>query len=165
MGVVVKKKEHGGATVGAASSLLAGMQLTPLRRIESSGGVVMHGLKCSEASFQGFGEAYFTTVGKGQVKAWKRHRRMISNLVVPVGEIKLKLLDDRHGSSTFAQWFEVILGMANYQRLTVPPGLWFGFEGLADGLNLMLNLASIEHDPDESDALAQDDPRFAQSGW
>jgi dTDP-4-dehydrorhamnose 3,5-epimerase len=145
--------------------MLDGVGLTPLRRIESPAGAVMHGLKASEPAFHGFGEAYFTTVGKGQVKAWKRHRQMVSNLVVPAGEIRLKLFDDRETSLTRDRWMEVVLGPDHYQRLTVPPGLWFGFEGLAPGLNLMLNLASIEHDPHECDTLPLHEPRFAPSGW
>jgi dTDP-4-dehydrorhamnose 3,5-epimerase len=153
------------AILRATSGLPTGAQLVPLRRIDAPAGAVMHGLKASEPAFQGFGEAYFTTIGKGQVKAWKRHRRMVSNLIVPVGEIRLKLFDDRADSPTRGQLFELTLGSGNYQRLTLSPGLWFGFEGLAEGLNLMLNLASIEHDPTESDALPQDDPRFGQSGW
>lgn len=145
--------------------LLAGVQLVPLRRIELPAGAVMHGMKASEPAFQGFGEAYFTSVGRGQIKAWKRHRQMVSNLIVPVGEIRLKLFDERIDSPTRGRMLDTVLGPDNYQRLTVPPGLWFGFEGLGEGLNLMLNLASIEHDPNESETLAQDDPRFCQSGW
>ena len=125
----------------------------------------MHGLKASEPDFRGFGEAYFTTVGTGQIKGWKRHTLMISNLIVPVGEIQLKLLDGRTGSATIDEWFSVTLGRSNYQRLTVPPGIWFGFKGMAEGLNLMLNIASIEHDPAESESLPVDDPRFGPSGW
>jgi dTDP-4-dehydrorhamnose 3,5-epimerase len=156
---------HDEQVASTKSLLLEGVRLVPLRRIESPAGAVMHGLKASEPAFQGFGEAYFTTVGKGRVKAWKRHRQMASNLIVPVGEIRLKLFDDRDMSLTRNRWMEVILGSEHYQRLTLPAGLWFGFEGLAEGLNLMLNLASIEHDPGECDTLALHDPRFAQSGW
>ena len=69
-------------------ALPEGVRLSPLRRIDTPAGPVLHALKASEPAFQGFGEAYFTAVGRGQVKAWKRHRRMVSNLVVPVGEVR-----------------------------------------------------------------------------
>lgn len=146
-------------------ALLEGVQLSPLRRIPSPAGPVMHALKASEPAFQGFGEAYFSSVGYAQVKAWKRHRRMVCNLVVPVGGVRLKLLDERSESLTFGHWLELCLGAENYQRLTIPPGLWFGFEGLDQGLNLVLNLASIEHDPSEADTLPIDEARFKSSGW
>ena len=82
-----------------------------------------------------------------------------------MGEVRLQLLDDRPDSATCGLWLDLSLGPANYQRLTVPPGVWLGFEGRGEGLNLMMNLASIEHDPTEADTLPLDDPRFAQSGW
>ena len=153
--------------VGGAqnSTLPTGVHLLPLRQIALPAGAVMHALKASEPSFQRFGEAYFTTVEAGQVKAWKRHRRMVSNLIVPSGAIRLQLLDDREESATQGRWIDLALGPTNYQRLTIPPGFWFGFAGISSGLNLMLNIASIEHDPAEADTLPLNDPRFAAIDW
>jgi dTDP-4-dehydrorhamnose 3,5-epimerase len=153
------------AVTGATPRLPAGLKLVELRRIEGPSGAVLHAMKASDTGFEGFGEAYFTTVGRGQVKAWKRHRTMVSNLIVPVGEICLKLLDDRPDSLTYGRWFEVTLGPMNYQRLTVPPGFWMGFKGIAEDMNLMLNIASAEHDPNECDTLPQSHPQFALNGW
>jgi dTDP-4-dehydrorhamnose 3,5-epimerase len=33
--------------------------------------------------------------------------------------------------------------------LTVPPGIWFGFKGISDDLNLICNVANMSHDPNE----------------
>ena len=41
------------------------------------------------------------------------------------------------------------IGEDRYARLTVPPGIWFGFQGEATGKSLLMNVANIEHDPDE----------------
>ena len=41
------------------------------------------------------------------------------------------------------------IGINRYMRITVPPGIWFGFKGISDGLNLICNVADIPHDPDE----------------
>jgi dTDP-4-dehydrorhamnose 3,5-epimerase len=60
---------------------------------------------------------------------------------------------------------DLTLGTTNYQRLTLPPNLWFAFQGRSAGLNLMLNLASIPHDPDESDTRPLDAPEFAAMAW
>ena len=40
-------------------------------------------------------------------------------------------------------------GDNNYSRLTVPPGIWFGFQGLKVDASLVLNIANIPHDPFE----------------
>ena len=42
------------------------------------------------------------------------------------------------------------IGLSNYSRIIVPPGIWFGFKGLSKNNNLVSNLANIKHDPQES---------------
>lgn len=124
--------------------------VTPLKRIPTPGGEVMHALKASDDSYAGFGEAYFSTVEKGAVKGWKRHNRMTLNLVVPVGMVEFVVHDPEAAEAERFRSFTLGPG-ATYARLTVPPGLWMAFAGRAEGLNLVLNAASIEHDPDEAD--------------
>ena len=127
--------------------------LTPLRIIENPAGEILHALKQPEASYAGFGEAYFSTVGFQVVKGWKKHTRMVLNLVVPCGTILFVLFDGRAGSETQGQLMEVTLSKENYQRLTVPPGVWMAFKGLSNELNMLLNIASIPHDPQEAENL------------
>ena len=129
-------------------SQVSEVSLTPLRRIATPGGDVLHALKAVEAGYAGFGEAYFTTVEKDFVKGWKRHSVMVLNLVVPCGEIQVCTYDEVH-----SRLRSVRLGPSAprlYQRLTVPPGHWVAFGGVGNGLNLMLNVASIGHDPAEA---------------
>jgi dTDP-4-dehydrorhamnose 3,5-epimerase len=135
---------------------IADCQLTPLRIIPGDKGDVMHALCCTDEGFVAFGEAYFSTVKEGENKGWKRHHRMTLNLVVSVGRIRFRLYDDRPASPTCGQFDEVELSPKNYQRLTVPPGVWLSFEGLANGLNLLLNIADIPYDPNEVEAKSID---------
>ena len=135
------------------NNAIEGVILAPLKIISGDAGDVLHVMKRTDASFCGFGEVYFSTVNKGQVKGWKRHREMTLNLVVPCGEIKFVLYDDRTESPTCGKIFEVVLSRGNYQRLTVPPMIWMGFMGTGDGLNMLLNIASIPHDPQEADQM------------
>lgn len=133
--------------------LMDGISLTPLKIIPGTNGAVMHALKNHEDDFQEFGEAYFSIVDHNSVKGWKKHKRMISNLIVPVGEILFVFYDDRKNSGTFGGFFQVELSSRNYQRLTVKPGIWMAFKGMGENLNLLLNISSIPHDPEESDTL------------
>lgn len=126
-----------------------GCNLHPLRIIPGEKGNVMHALRSTDEGFVAFGEAYFSSVKKGETKGWKRHHRMTLNLVVPVGGIRFYLHDDRPGSISFGRMEMVELSNENYQRLTVPPGIWFAFQGIKPGLNLLLNMADLEHDPAE----------------
>lgn len=131
--------------------MIEGVHITPLRIIPGENGDVLHAIKVADPSFAGFGEAYFSTIDEGAVKAWKRHRKMILNLVVPVGEIKFVMFDDRQNSRTCGKFSEIILSRSNYQRLTIPPMIWMGFKGLGKGLNMLLNISNMPHDPDEVD--------------
>jgi dTDP-4-dehydrorhamnose 3,5-epimerase len=132
---------------------LNGVQLTPLKRIEGEAGKVLHALKKTDDSFAGFGEAYFSTVLPGKTKGWKKHREMTLNVIVPVGAIRFVMYDDREDSATKGSVQEVILSPDNYQRLTVPPGIWMAFHGEGVTENMLLNMASIPHDPNEADNL------------
>jgi dTDP-4-dehydrorhamnose 3,5-epimerase len=131
--------------------MIEGIILTPLRIINVPGGDVYHGLKASDPEYVGFGEIYFSSVEMDAVKAWKKHKMMTMNLVVPTGRIAVVVLDDREESSTSGSFQQIILDRNNYCRITIPPDLWFGFKGLGKDLNLLMNLANIEHDPAEGD--------------
>jgi len=133
--------------------MIEGVELTPLTIIPGEFGNVLHAIKRTEDSFHGFGEAYFSTANKGAIKAWKRHHKMTLNLVIPCGEIKFALYDDRPGSPTYGEINEFTLSLQNYQRLTVSPMIWLGFKGLGDGLNMLMNVSNIPHDPDEYDRI------------
>jgi dTDP-4-dehydrorhamnose 3,5-epimerase len=139
--------------------LIEGIEVTNLKIVPNDKGEIYHGLKSSDICFNGFGEAYFTTINKGFVKGWKKHNSMISNLLVPTGIIRLVFYDDRINSSTKnnANIFE--LSNLNYKRITVNPGIWFAFEGLGE-FNLLLNISNIVHDPNESDNIALDNSSF-----
>ena len=52
------------------------------------------------------------------------------------------------------------IGVDHYARLTVPPGIWFGFQGLAEPQSLVLNIASISHEPSEVERLALSDINY-----
>ena len=119
--------------------------VSPLKKIPTKGGDILHALREFDPGYNGFGEVYFSFVEKGAIKAWKCHQRMTLNLVVPIGEISFVFhLPD--GKNSFRS---EIIGKSRYSRLTVPAGIWFGFQGNSNGDSLLMNLADITHDPDE----------------
>ena len=128
--------------------LISGIILTPLKQIFHPQGDVFHAMKKSDDGFAGFGEAYFSTIAKGEIKAWKKHTEMTLNLIVPVGKIRFVAYDDRENSATKGVFNEFILSLKNYARLTVPPHIWLAFKGI-DEKNLLLNIANLEHNPNE----------------
>lgn len=135
-----------------ADSIIDGVILTPLKQIYHPKGDVFHAMKCTDPGFDGFGEAYFSSILQGQVKAWKCHSRMTLNLVCIVGKIHFVLYDGREDSPTCGQFMEATLspGMDSlYRRITIPPGVWMAFIGIGEGKSVLLNVANIPHDPTE----------------
>ena len=121
-----------------------GVIVTPLNKIYHPKGDILHAIKKSDSVYNGFGEAYFSTINKGDIKGWKKHKKMILNLVVPIGEIEFSIYDEMD-----KKFFNIIISQKNYQRLTIKAGLWMAFRGIGN-YNILFNLSNIEHDPDES---------------
>jgi len=130
---------------------IEGLLTVPTKIISTIGGDVLHAIKKSDQGYSGFGEAYFSTIEPHAVKAWKRHREMTLNLLVPVGEVRFVVYDDRIHSSSNGIFQQVILSIDNYKRLTIPPMLWVGFQGVGEERAMLLNIANIQHDPLEMD--------------
>ena len=121
-----------------------GVILTQLKQIHHPKGDIFHAMKKSDDGFDGFGEAYFSTINQDDIKGWKKHTQMILNLVVPIGEIEFVIYNKES-----KEFFITKLSHNNYQRLTVKSGLWVAFRGI-EKYNMLLNLASLEHDPNEA---------------
>ena len=118
---------------------------THLSKIPTDGGDVLHGIKKNEQTYFGFGEAYFSIINKGKIKGWKLHKNMTMNLIVPSGTVKFVFFDEK-----FKCHKELTIGRLNYCRVTVPPKIWFAFQGLDNKYpNLVFNFANLQHDPDE----------------
>lgn len=130
---------------------------TPMARIPTLGGDVLHAMKQTDMGYTGFGEAYFSWVAAGAIKAWKRHTRMTMNVVVPLGFVRFVFRLDGDDEFRVEE-----LGFDRYARLTVPPGIWFGFQGLAVPQSLILNISNIPHDPSEVERLALQEIEY---GW
>ncbi len=138
--------------------MIKDLLITPLDIIETPGGNVMHVMREFDAGYTNFGEAYFSEVNSNAIKAWKRHKEMTLNLVVPVGRIRFILFDDREESNGIFQ--EVVISKENYCRLTVPPMIWMGFQGLSIGSSMLLNIADIKHNPTEVDRKKTEEIKF-----
>jgi dTDP-4-dehydrorhamnose 3,5-epimerase len=132
---------------------IEGVKVIPLRRIADERGTIFHMMKATDPHFERFGEIYFSSVYKGVVKGWHRHREMTLNYACVNGRVKCALFDEREGSKSFGALMEVYLGPDSYNLLVIPPGVWNGFKGLADPDSLVANCCSHAHDPSRSSRL------------
>ena len=118
--------------------------IKPLKKINLEEGDVLHALKASDSEFHGFKEAYFSTIKKNKIKAWKRHLLMTMNLIIPIGRVQFNFYDNKKNLLK-----NTIVGEDNYCRITVPPMIWFGFKGLSSHTSYILNISDEPHNPSE----------------
>ncbi len=130
------------------------VDIVPLRRIPDHRGTVQHMLKATDPHFLQFGEIYFSTVYRGVVKGWHRHREMTLNYACIFGRIKLVLYDDRDGSPTRGELMEIFLGPDNYSLVIIPPEVWNGFKGMSEPHAIVANCCTHPHDPSRSTRMS-----------
>jgi len=128
-----------------SESNLNNIVITQLSTFDVDGGRVMHGIQKNDTGYVGFGEVYFSYIDVNAVKAWKKHNRMTLNLVVPSGKVRFVFCDPLNDGHYRVE----DIGEDNYVRLTVPPGIWFGFQGIAKHPSLVTNVADLKHDVNE----------------
>ena len=79
---------------------------------------------------------------------------MTLNIVVPFGSVLFAFVDEK------SKIREEVIGEMRYVRLTVPPGIWFGFKGLSSPNSILLNVADIPHDPIEVERKTIDEIKY-----
>ena len=75
------------------------------------------------------------------------------------GAIYDVIIDLRHDSSTFGQWFAVELTAKNRQMLYVPEGFAHGFQTLEDDTQIFYQMSQF-YRPDSVRGVRWDDPAF-----
>lgn len=136
--------------VELSDSGLKDIRVTELSTFDVDGGRVLHAIKKDDIGYVGMGEVYFSYIDPKAVKAWKKHNRMTLNLVVPLGKVRFVFCDPLSEGCYRVE----DVGEGNYVRLTVPPGIWFGFQGVATRPSLVTNIADLQHDEGEVERQA-----------
>jgi dTDP-4-dehydrorhamnose 3,5-epimerase len=105
------------------------------------------------------GEMYFSTIKPNAVKAWKCHQVASLNLFVPAGLVRFVTME----SGEFQTY---LLGRSSpyHGRLFIPPGIWFGFEGLSSDESVIVSLSNMRHDGSEVLRKEIDDLSFDWKG-
>lgn len=135
-----------------------GVSIIELKQIQDSRGSIMHMLRADEPDFTHFGECYFSEIYPGAVKAWKRHIKQTQIFAVPVGRVILVIFDNRQFSKTIGKIIEVTLGRPDaFNRVTVPPGVWYGFKCISKDIALISNCTDIPHIQSECQTLMFND--------
>ncbi len=77
-----------------------------------------------------------------------------------VGEVFDVIVDVRPESSTYGQWFGVVLSATNHNTIFVPPGVAHGFLTLADETTVHYQIGGV-FEPASARGVRWDDSAFA----
>lgn len=145
-------------TSGAIHKVL----VVPLKTIVNDRGHLMEVQRQDDCHYLGFGQTYITATKCGVVKAWYRHHQQTDQIAIVKGTVNLVLYDTRVHSPTCETLQEILLDEGHPKLVQIPPGIWHGFQAIAQEASLLLHLNTIPFNfatPDE-DRLAPDDPRI-----
>ena len=99
-------------------------------------------------------EDYKKTSARGETFV-RKHLYMTLNLIVPIGTVRFIFYELENNS-----FREERIGTLSYARITVPPRIWFGFQGISEEPSLILNVANMPHDPEEIERKSLEEIRF-----
>lgn len=117
------------------------VQLVEQSRAEADGGAVFHIVRNTDTFFNGFGEAYLTTLNPLAVKGMRRHLVGQCILTVLVGEVEFIIEKDQIEQN-------ILVGGDKICRLVVPIGTWFAFRNLSNYQAKILNILNVKHSED-----------------
>ena len=118
---------------------IKGVVIKPLKQIPDERGKVMHMLRRDDPDFEQFGEIYFSIVLPAKIKAWYRNKKTTVNYAVVEGNIKLVIYDGNESQI-------IHIGEDNYCLITIPPGLWRGFQAVGGKKAIVADLTDFQYD-------------------
>ncbi len=117
--------------------------LNELQSFQDERGFVKHGMKFDDVNSFGIREVYFSNVKKGYYKGWKKHQKMILNLIVISGEIIFYL-----ASNDFSEFVHFKISHKDSKRLTIMPNQWLAFTSSIEPSSTLINISNIKNKED-----------------
>lgn len=108
--------------------MIEGVYVKKLVKRVDERGWLMEMLRSDDSFFEQFGQCYVTVCNPGYVKGWHYHNKQRDNFSVIKGTAKIVLYDQREDSKTKGEVNEFIVGEDNPQLISIPIGVFHGFE-------------------------------------
>ncbi len=131
--------------------MIEGVEIKQLTKHADERGYLMELLRCDDAIFRKFGQAYVSLNYPGVVRGWHYHKKQDDHFAVVKGMVKVALYDAREGSPTQGQVDEFFLGEQNNILLRIPVGVMHGYKTVGAEPSLLINFPSEAYDPQQPD--------------
>ena len=131
--------------------MIEGVEIKQLTKHADERGYLMELLRCDDAIFRKFGQAYVSLNYPGVVRGWHYHKKQDDYFAVVKGMAKVALYDAREDSPTRGQVDEFFLGEQNNILLKIPVGVMHGYKTVGAEPSLLINFPSEPYDPQQPD--------------
>ena len=131
--------------------MIEGVEIKQLTKHADERGYLMELLRCDDAIFRKFGQAYVSLNYPGVVRGWHYHKKQDDHFAVVKGMVKVALYDAREGSPTQGQVDEFFLGEQHSILLKIPVGVMHGYKTVGNEPSLLVNFPTEPYDPQEPD--------------
>ena len=117
--------------------------LNDLQTFQDERGFVKHGMRCDDVNSYGIREVYFSNVKNGYYKGWKKHQKMILNIIVISGEMIFYL-----ANNDFSEFIDFSLSHKDQKRLTIMPNQWVAFTSAINTSSTLINISNLINNED-----------------
>ena len=139
---------------------MKGFKLTKLKKINLPKGNVLKFIDKKNKNFIKFEKVFFSFVNYKSIKAWKMHKKMTLNIVVPIGNVRFVLFEMKKNKVSKIE--EVKIGQNDYRLLTINPKIWYGFIGISKNPSMIVSLTNMLHDENE---MVRENINFFDYNW
>ena len=117
--------------------------LYDLQTFRDERGFVKHGMRCNDVNSSGIREVYFSNVKHGYYKGWKKHQKMILNIIVISGEMIFYL-----ANNDFSEFVDFRISHNDEKRLTIMPNQWVAFTSAIKTSSTLINISNLINNED-----------------
>jgi len=147
---------------------ILGVEVKVLKSFPDDRGFFREVFRYNESLFEDgkFGQWSHSKMCEGVVKAWHYHHKQTDWWYVPIGLLKVVLIDNREESPTFRNRLEFFLGESDSAQIKaqtaavrIPPGVLHGARVLTPEAHLFY-ITSETYDPDDEGRIPFNDPEI-----
>ena len=104
-------------------------------------------LDINSRTYSKFGEVYLTKIKYNKIKGWKKHKKIDSNIFLINGSVLFIIVNKINNKISFKEYF---LSIKKNNHIYIPKNNFFAFQGLSKTPAVLLNLASLPHNKNET---------------
>ena len=131
--------------------------ITNLNIIKNPKGDILKFLSSKDDNFSNFGEIYFSQINYKSIKCWNCHSINNSKIIVVRGSVRFVFITEVN------KFFHHDISADDKQIISIKNNCIFGFQGINDSKNTIMNLMDKPHDINE--VIKYDKDEFLFDGW